>query len=290
MINKHSILIEIRYSSFFVFTNFMLQKTFLYSCLCLLLIACGNENTTNNNDSNNSNSNEPAALAYAVANVFPHDSTAFTEGLEFRNGLLYEGTGMKGESRLFTYDVATGKEKSRIDLDKQLFGEGITLLNGKIYQMTWEDGKCFVYDANTFKKIQEFTYEGQGWGMTNNGKYLINTNSGSNLYFRDPATFKVVNILGVTDNNGPVGSINELEYINGFIYANIWQTNYIIKINAETGQVVAKADCSNLKQQYFANNTKALEFNGIAYDSTDKRFFVTGKYWPHVFELKGIVP
>ncbi len=244
---------------------------------------------------NNDNSSEvlsngikpPAALNYTVLNVYPHDSSSFTEGLEWQDTTLYESTGQYGNSKLSRVNLKTGKEIKRIDLTKEYFGEGITVLNGKIFQLTYEEQKCFVYDFKTLNKLGEFDYEGQGWGMTNDGKHLIMNNGNNNLYFRDPETFKIVNTIGVIDNNGPVAKINELEYVDGFIYSNIWMTNYIIKIDPTSGRVIAKADLTNLINQYVPETVAAeAVLNGIAYDSIGKRFFITGKNWPKLFEVK----
>jgi glutamine cyclotransferase len=239
----------------------------------------------------------PSVLNYTITNVYPHDTSSFTEGLEWHDGFLYESTGNTGRGKLAKIDLATGKDVQRVSLAKEVFGEGITVLNGKIYQLTYHNGKCFVYDFTTFKKLSEFTYTGEGWGMTNDGKNLIMNNSGTNLYYLDPQTFQVVKTVTVVDNNGPVSSINELEYVDGYIYSNVWITNsvlmnYILKIDPKTGHVVSKADFSNVIDKYAPgqltqeaiDNGAAL--NGIAYDNVGKRFFVTGKLWPKIFEVK----
>ena len=207
--------------------------------------------------------------------------------MEWHDSSLYESTGLDGKSKLARIDLKTGKDLLRIDLAKNIFGEGITVLNGKLYQLTYQTGKCFVYDFKTFKKISEFTYEGEGWGMTNDGKHLIMNNGNNNLYYRDPETFKIVNTVGVIDNNGPLAKINELEYVDGFIYSNIWTTNYIVKIDPNSGHVIAKADLTNLINQYLPQTIEeGSVLNGIAYDSLGKRFFITGKNWPKLFEVK----
>jgi glutaminyl-peptide cyclotransferase len=256
--------------------------------LCVIItVACNNPNTENNNTSSSVGSNVPATLNYNIVNVYPHDTAAFTEGLEWRNNVLYESTGNKGKSKLAKVSLTDGKDLKRIDLAKEFFGEGITILNSKIYQLTYQENKCFVYDLNTFSKIGEFTYEGEGWGMTNDGKNLIMTNGSNNLYFRDAATFKILNIVGVSDNNGALSSINELEYINGFVFANVWMTNKIVKIDIQSGKVVAQADFTGLLEKYAPDYAKRVDvLNGIAYDSVGQRFFITGKLWPKLFEVK----
>lgn len=237
----------------------------------------------------------PAPMAYTIVNVYPHNTSSFTEGLEWRDGKLYESTGdseYKGKSKLAIIELGTGKDLQKIQLGKEYFGEGITVLNGKIYMLTYKEGKCFVFDQQTFKKIKEFSYSGEGWGMTNDGKYLIMDDGSNNLYYRDPETFQLVKSVGVFDNNGPVGSINELEYVNGVIYANIYTTNYIIRIDPASGNVTGKADFSFVLNKYapgaLTDEDQASNsvLNGIAYDSTGKRFFVTGKNWPKLFEVK----
>ncbi len=267
-------------------------QSIVASSFCFLL-ACGDT------DSNNGNANlpattiaEPSVMNYTITNVFPHDTSAFTEGLEWHNGLLLESTGFeteRGITKLAYVDLKTGVDKQKVTLGRAYFGEGATLLNDKIYQLTYKEQKCFVYDAATLEKVQEFTYEGEGWGLTNNGKQLIMSNGSDKIYFREPSTFKVSSILSVTDNNGPLGSINELEYVDGSIYANIWTTYKIVKINSESGKVEQVADFAGIKEKYFpelaqSNQTDVL--NGIAYDSVGKRFFITGKFWPKVFEVK----
>ncbi|MES2003561.1 MAG: glutaminyl-peptide cyclotransferase [Bacteroidota bacterium] len=272
-----------------------MRKIIVTLAVICSLSACQNNNPESNAAINANTIKEPAVLNYTIVNVYPHDSTSYTEGLEWHDNVLYESSGDTkyiGISKLARVDLATGKDLQKIQLSKEYFGEGMTILNGKIYQLTWNEGKCFVYDQKTFKKIKEFSYSGEGWGMTNDGKYLIMDNSGNNLYYRDPETFQVVKTVGVFDNNGPVASINELEYVDGFIYANIWLTNYIIKIDPATGHVVGKADFSFVLDKYapgaISQKSQANDevLNGIAYDSVGKRFFITGKHWPKLFEVK----
>ena len=256
----------------------------------VVFIACGTTGVKTDTPNNSTTTtNEPAQMQFTITNQYPHDTSTYTEGLEFNNGKLYESGGQYGTSKLALVDLVTGKSVQKIPIDKKYFGEGITIFNNKIYQLTWKEKTCFVYDAKTFAKLKEFSYDGEGWGMTNNGKQLINSDGSNNLYFRDPETFKVMSIIGVSDNNGPVGNVNELEYINGYILANVWQSDVIIKIDPESGKVIAKADFSGTKEKYFPESLdKAEVLNGIAYDSTTKRLFITGKYWPKIFEVKGL--
>ncbi len=254
----------------------------IFSLSVLLLAACQN----NDSDSNNANVIVPATMNYTVTNIYPHDSTSFTEGLEWFDNSLYESGGEYEKSTLVKVDLKTGKDVQKINLAKEYFGEGITILNGKIYQLTYKEGKCFVYDVKTFNKLKEFDYNGQGWGMTNDGKSLIMDDSTDKLIFRDPNTFEIIKKVSVTDNNGPLSEINELEYVEGFIYSNVWQRDIIVKINPATGAVVAKADLSKIwNATGETQNDRADVLNGIAYDSTQKRFFVTGKNWSKLFEV-----
>lgn len=235
----------------------------------------------------------PPAIQYNVIKVYPHDTSSYTQGLIWYNNTLYEGTGLKEKSKLLKVDLNTGKQNQQLKLDNKYFGEGITILNNKIYQLTWQEHKVFVYDLNTFKKVQEFEWPYDGWGLTNNGKDLIVSTGGNNLYFVDPATFKILKTVSVSNNYGPVSDINELEYVNGFVYANIYETDDIIKINPETGAVVGKLDLTDIlskngvvynREQIGPNTGNVL--NGIAFDSAKNSFYITGKCWPALFEIK----
>lgn len=236
--------------------------------------------------------NVPAVIAYDVVNEYPHDVTAFTEGLEYRDGFLYEGTGQYGYSDLRKTDLKTGKVQQLTKMEPRFFGEGITILNGKIYQLTYREGKGFVYDLATLKQEKAFSFNTEeGWGMTNNGTHLIFDDGSNILHFIDPSTFKEVKQLAVTDEHGPVQEINELEMIHGFIYANQWQTDLILKIDTATGHVVGRADLGNLRQRYgiapVSGRRNAPDvLNGIAYDAANNRIYITGKNWPKLFEIK----
>lgn len=264
-----------------------------------LLAACGNGNNGgNNNDSTGNNSTvdnanpAPPAITYSVVKSYPHDTTSYTEGLFWLNNALYESTGNYGESQLRINDLATGKANKMVKLGKQFFGEGISMINSKIYQLTYKEKKVFVYDSATLKKIKEYEWTtGEGWGMTHNDSELIISNGSSNLYFVDPETFKVKRIVGVTNNYGPVTYINELEYVNGVVYANIWQTNTIIKIDLQSGRVTGTLDMSGLldkngtpRPDEFYQDGNVL--NGIAWDAAKGVFYITGKDWPAVFEIR----
>ncbi len=266
------------------------MKRFLAgAALILLMAACKNNTSGNDDDTAVTNTVPPPAnINYNIVAVYPHDTGSYTQGLQWINDTMYEGTGLEGQSRLMKVDLRSGKADKSISLNPSFFGEGITLLNGKIYQLTWQSHKVFVYDAATFKKLKEFTWDHEGWGLTTNGKDLIVSTGSSYLYFVDPETFKEKNIVSVTDNNGPLGNINELEYVDGAIYANIYETDYIVKIDPSNGHVIGKINLSGLLQKsgkpYNPQTTDVL--NGIAYDANKKSFYITGKKWPALFEVK----
>jgi glutaminyl-peptide cyclotransferase len=262
----------------------------------LLTMACNNsgqkaaENTSSQSDT--TAANIPTAISYDIVNEYPHDPTAFTEGLEFKDGILYESTGNYGRSDIRKTDLKTGKVLLSHKMDSRYFGEGLTLLNGKLYQLTYREGKGFVYDPATLKEEQTFTFNtDEGWGMTNNGTYLIFDDGTNILHYINPSTFKEVKKLAITDEHGPVNEINELELIHGYFYANQWKVDCILKIDTATGHVVGRADLSSLRQRagipQLSNDPHAPEvLNGIAYDSGTNRIFITGKNWPKLLEIK----
>lgn len=263
-----------------------MKKIITLTALIITLLACNNNKDSNADSPIINATPAPIVMNYTVAKIYPHDTTSFTEGLFLLDGFLYESTGMNGESKLLKVKLETGNAVQKINLAKKYFGEGISMINNKIYQLTYQEHKVFVYDMN-FKKIGEFEWPYEGWGMTTDGKQLIIDTGGSNLYFVNPETFRIERTLGVVNNNGYVDSINELEYVNGFIYANIWQSNYIIKINPKTGLVEARADLSDILTKNTYPQTKKQDvLNGIAYDASKGSFYVTGKYWPALFEVK----
>lgn len=243
---------------------------------------------------NNAEDNEAATpatqtpvISYTVAGTFPHDTSYFTEGLEFYNGSLIESTGNYGQSKLVQYNHETGQVGKEVKLDEKYFGEGVTVLRDTAYQLTYREGVVQVYDAKTFKKIKELPYtNGEGWGLTNDGTFLIGTNNGNGLFYYEPGTFKLAKRVDVTENDAPAVNINELEYVNGYIYANQWQYPYILKIDPATGNVVGKMDLSGLIQQEKVTNPNAEFLNGIAYNQETKKFYVTGKNWSKIYEIQ----
>ncbi|ULQ54478.1 glutaminyl-peptide cyclotransferase [Flavihumibacter fluvii] len=239
----------------------------------------------------------PANLQYDVLNVYPHDTLSYTQGLIIYDGQLLESTGGNPEynpykSWVGKVDYKTGKISQQIPLDAKYFGEGISILNNKLYQLTWTSNKGFVYDAKTFKKLQEFPLKTQGWGITNDSTNLIISDGSSNLYYLNPTDFSTIKVVGVSDNNGPVNNLNELEFINGYIYANRYQTYYILKIDPSNGQVVGRADLTGILERYSKENINKDKYtsgdavlNGIAYDGKSGKLFVTGKLWPNIYEI-----
>ena len=235
----------------------------------------------------------PASLTYDVVQTYPHDTTAFTEGLLFHNNQLFESTGSPSEmpqtrSLIGPVNLKTGQISEKVELDRtKYFGEGIVILKGKLYQLTYQTKVGFVYDATTYKKLREFTFPSkEGWGLTTDGTHLIMSDGTSQLTYLDPVTFKTVKTLTVKYNYDPLVNLNELEYVDGFIYANIYTANSIVKIDPATGQATGILDLTSLVNQVKSTYPEALELNGIAYNATTGTFFITGKFWPSIFEIK----
>jgi glutaminyl-peptide cyclotransferase len=272
------------------------MKKVLFAAIVLFttLVACNDSDTTAPDNSNdNAAAAAPPAIQYAVVNKYPHDTSYFTEGLEFYKGQLFESSGGNADespypSELGISDLKTGKVTAKVQLDKsKFFGEGITFFNDKLYQLTWVSQVGFVYDAATFKKIKEFKLPSkEGWGLTHDSANLIMSDGTSNLYYMEPDSLKLLNILRVTDNNGPVANINELEFINGYIYANQWETPYILKIDPATGKVVGRMNLETLQKEAASLRPGADVLNGIAYDGATGKVLVTGKRWPFIYEIK----
>lgn len=225
----------------------------------------------------------PVNYTYEVVQVYPHDEHAFTQGLVIENGVLYEGTGLYGESTIRRVNLDTGEVLQMYSLPFQYFGEGITVVDDKIIQLTWLRETGFVYDRTSFEKLQEFEYTTEGWGITYDGARLIMSDGTSTLYFLDPVTFAKVGQVEVHDDE-PVTNLNELEYINGEVYANIWEEDKIAIINPDNGQVTGWIDLTGIYTQEITNPDSVL--NGIAYDAGGDRLFVTGKLWSQLFEIK----
>jgi len=220
---------------------------------------------------------------YSVVNVYPHDTNAFTEGLVFDGGFLYESTGLYGSSSLRRVDLETGGVLQLLGLQPQYFGEGIAVVGDKIVQLTWQSHVGFAYYRAGFGLLREFEYPTEGWGLTYDGSRLIMSDGTANLYFLDPVTFQRIGQVTVHDT-GPVNEPNELEYIDGTVYANVWREEKIAVINPQNGQVTAWIDLAGI--QDLKNQDPNNVLNGIAYDADGDRLFVTGKMWPHIFEIK----
>ncbi len=230
---------------------------------------------------------EPKQLTYQVINNYPHLKTSYTQGLEFYKGGLYEGTGEYGHSKLLKIDLKTGKPLQSFALNDKYFGEGITILNDKIYQLTYKAQKGFVYDIKNFALVDSFQFKSaEGWGLTNDGTNLIMSDGTNVLTWLNPDDFSIVKKLQVANNRGNMGVLNELEYIDGIIYANIYTYNYIVKIDTETGKVLEEINMDALIDMYHKPNDVINVLNGIAYDKENDRMFVTGKLWPRLFEVK----
>ncbi len=226
---------------------------------------------------------KPEIWIAEIVQTYPHNPTSFTQGLEFNDGVLFEGTGQKGMSIVAQVELSTGKITKQMGLDANYFGEGITILGDKLYQLTWQEQKCFVYDKRSLQIEKDLPYNGEGWGLCNNGESLIMSDGTERLVFRDPENFQVTKTIEVYDDRGPISKLNELEYIDGFIYANIWMTNTVVVIQPENGKVVAVIDGSELVQE---GRGSGDVMNGIAFNPKTKKTYMTGKNWPKLFEVK----
>lgn len=232
---------------------------------------------------------------YEIVKTYKHDDDAFTQGLFFHNGFLYEGTGGTGASNIRKVDLETGKVLQQTDLDDRSFGEGVTLLDGKIYQLTWQEQRAFVYDAETLKPVKEFRYQGDGWGLANDGTHLFMTDSTHVVRVIDPETFKTVRTVPVFREDGkPLMQLNELEFVKGELWANVWHSedprilgrpNAIARIDPQTGKLLGWIDLQNISPDDVKRDSENT-LNGIAYDAASDRIFVTGKQWRKLFEIK----
>ena len=222
---------------------------------------------------------------YEIVNTWPHDRGAFTQGLVFQDGQLIESTGLKGQSTLRRVDPRTGLVIKQIEVPAQYFAEGLAILNAKAFQLTWQDHQAFVYDLKSFRLEGKFSYSGEGWGLTTDGHFLIMSDGTAQLRFLDPLTFKLDHTVNVSHQTWPVEHLNELEFIKGEVFANIWGSDYVARIDPTTGVVTGVIDFSGLlKPQDRSPDTDVL--NGIAYDPEGDRLFVTGKRWPKLFEVR----
>jgi glutamine cyclotransferase len=270
------------------------MKKYTAFIFSLFVFACNYTNdNSNNNDEINSNTAiaAPTNLNYTIQKVYTHDTSAYTQGLEWYNNTLIEGTGLRGKSVLYQMDGQLKPLSKKIKLELPYFGEGITVFDGKIYQLTWEEHAVFVYDATTFKKIKTFNWPYEGWGLTHNDTALIVSTGSNNLYFVNPSDFSIQKTLGVYNEYGYQNMLNELEYVDGKIFANIYGQNLIVVIDPLTGRITNKIDCTNLIIQAKAKyNPLTIDagfvLNGIAYRKSTDTYFLTGKCWPVVVEVK----
>jgi glutamine cyclotransferase len=278
-----------------------LNELLLLALLCAAA-ACGPAGASNNSAANgpaaNTNSNggtspAPAAPAaavpvygYDVVKAYPHDAAAFTQGLIFMDGELLESTGgYEGKSSLRRVELETGKVLQKVEVPRFYFAEGLTVFGGKAYQLTWEGEKGFVYDPKTFKKLGEFEYEGEGWGLTHDSDSLILSDGSHKIRFIDPNTFQVKRTISVFDNGRPLSQLNELEYVKGEIFANVWHQDRVARIDPQTGAIKGWVDLAGLLRPGEVKDPEAV-LNGIAYDEAGDRLFVTGKLWPKLFEVR----
>jgi glutamine cyclotransferase len=264
-------------ANFFEINFRKIMKVFFCISVVVMLSACNGKKSKGEKTAN--------AIPYSIKKIFPHDKTAYIQGLTIADGRLFESTGQAG-SWIAEVDIATGNQDKKVILDKRYFGEGITILNNKIYQLTWQSHIGFVYDFKTFNKIGEFKYDHEGWGITTDNKNLIVSDGTNKIRFLDTLTLRSTKEIIVKEGEVSVDQLNELEFIDGFIFANQWQTNYILKIDPTNGQVVGRMDLARLAEKIYPLNPTADVLNGIAYEKKSKSLLVTGKLWPALFALE----
>jgi glutamine cyclotransferase len=253
-----------------------------FAVVTLLLSSCG-EKTSSDGEA----SADTLAISYSVISTLPHNSEAYTQGLVIYNNKILESTGQKGHSWIAEVNPGSGQHEKKVTLDTRYFGEGITVLNNKMYQLTWEEKTGFIYDARTYKKLGEFKYNTPGWGLTHDNKNLIMSDGTDKLYFMDTTSMQVVKTITVTDPTGvKVKNLNELEYVDGYVFANVYETAMILKIDPANGKVAGHLDLSALAGEIKRIYPNADVLNGIAYDKNSKALLVTGKLWPKSYLIK----
>ena len=260
--------------------------------LCFSLFLFSSRSETQNSGSNTDKTaysegkkTSESQDSFTVLDSFPHDPTAFTQGLAYRDGLLYESTGLHGKSSLRKTNPATGKILAKRDLPREFFGEGLTVIGDRIYQLTWKSGQGFIYGKKTLKRKGSFTYSTEGWGLTDNGTQLIMSDGTEKLYFLSPKSFEVTKVLSVKENGLAVARLNELEYAEGKIYCNIWHSDDIVVLDPESGMVEKRINLGQLREKLSLSNNAGV-LNGIAWKPSSRTFLVTGKNWSEVFEIK----
>ncbi len=273
------------------------MRVLITAFLSIAAAACNGTSGSNGKPINNSTPGNSSAsvptYTVEVVRSFPHDTDAFTQGLVYHNGFLYEGTGGKASrgddffSSLRKVDLETGKVVRKYMVPPEFFGEGIAILGDKIYQLTWQERTAFVYSLEDFKLLREIKYAGEGWGLTHDGTHLIMSDGTHVIRFVDPENFNTLRTITVNDERGrPLMKLNELEFIKGEIWANVWQSGWIVRIDPETGRLLGKIDLTAITEEETRRNRKADVLNGIAYDDAADRIFVTGKRWTRLFEIK----
>ena len=263
----------------------------LISSIAFIRCSGGNGLKDDTTTLKSTNDTAPPVLGYSIADTFPHDTSFYTQGYTFYKGELYEGTGdptRTGRTRLMKVDLKTGKPLIQKNIDKKYFGEGVTILRDTIYQLTWQEHKVFVYVVKDkeFKPVKEFDLSTEGWGLTNDGQKLIVSTGSGMLYYYDPATFRLLSKSSIMEGNTETYNLNELEYIDGFVYANQYEYPYILKIDPAAGRVVAKYDLTDLWNRVKAIKPDVDVPNGIAYNEATKKIYITGKLWPEAYEIK----
>lgn len=257
----------------------------LVLALTLFSFNCRTGANANLPPKNSADKESVRVFGYEVIHTYPHDADAFTQGLVFHDGRLLESTGQEGKSSLRSVELETGKVLKKVDVPGPYFAEGLTLLKGKIYQLTWQHQRGFIYDAASFEKTGEFTYRGEGWGLANDGESLIVTDGTNRIRFLDPDNFRVRKTIAVFDRSTPIDNLNEVEYVQSEIYANVWHEDRIAMIDPQTGRVNGWIDLRGLLSRGEVRDEEAV-LNGIAYDEANGRLFVTGKLWPKLFEIR----
>lgn len=272
------------------------MKKIFFAALILAFNQCNtveNQGERTSGDVISTSIPKPAVIPYTVVNIYPHDTAAFSQGLEFYKGELLESTGLYGKSTLRKVDVSTGKLLKNNSLDEKYFGEGITILHDTLYQLTWQEHEILIYNPETFQLIRKMKWNYDGWGITNDGTSLYMTDGSDKIYVVRPYDLKLLKIISVSDNLGPLNNLNELEYINGSIYANRLEYDYIVQINPANGFVTGTINLKDVLQQYskidlsyIKTNPNGAVLNGIAWNPSTKKMFVTGKLWPILIELQ----
>ena len=278
-----------------------MSKLFIFFGFLSLLASCNGGNVNNSESSSGQLENkvpDTRQISYNLLNAYPHDTAAFTQGLEIYQGHLYESTGLTGRSSLRKVDLKTGNILLQKNIDTPYFTEGLTIMNDTLYQLTWENNIVFLYNPKDLKLIKKIPWSAQGWGITHDKKNLFISDGSDKIYVVRPGDLKLERVISVFDNAGPVNNLNELEFINGHIYANRWQYEYLLQINPSTGQVIGKIDMkdilaknSKVSLSYLSapgstGNQMGGVLNGIAWDSAGGKMLVTGKLWPYIFEIK----